>query len=107
MKKTLPLEGAFAWGTLGLRWLEMMAASGHVISRRSRRNNSYAQLYGMGSEKMRAALESSQAMSRHMARFPAGDPLAMWNAWAGMLGSGMAPFHARAVRNARSGRRRG
>ena len=106
MKSNLPLDAALAWSTLGARWLEMMSASGHVIARRSRRNNNYAQLFGMGAEKVQAALESSHAMSRQLAALPVADPLSMWGAWARVLASGMAPYHARAVRNARSGRRR-
>ena len=99
------MTAMLAWNTLGLNWLEMMSASGQVIARRSRRNNTPAQLFGMASEKVQAALESSQAMSRHMARFPTSDPLAMWNAWARVMASGMAPYRSRAVRNAGSGRR--
>lgn len=99
------MTAMLAWNTLGLNWLEMMSASGQVIARRSRRNNTPAQLFGMASEKVQAALEASHAMSRHVARFPTADPLAMWNAWARVMASGMAPYRARAVRNARSGRR--
>ena len=105
MKTTLPVNAAIAWSTLGFKWLEMMSASGQVIARRSRRNNTPAQLFGMGSEKVQAALESSHAMSRHMARFPTADPMAMWNAWARVMASGMAPYRSRAVRNAKAGRR--
>lgn len=100
------MTAALAWSALGLNWLEMMSASGQVIARRSRRTNTPAQLFGMGSEKVQAALESSHAMSRHLATFPTADPLAMWNAWARVLASGMAPYRVRAVRNARAARRR-
>jgi hypothetical protein len=100
------VNAALAWSTLGYKWLEMMTASGHVIARRSRRKPSYGQLYGMGSEKVEAMLASSNAMTRQMIGFPTGDPFAMWQAWARVLGSGMQPFHSRAVRNARGGRRR-
>jgi len=105
LKTTTPVNAALAWSALGLKWLEMMSASGQVIARRSRRKPSYSQLYGMGSEKVEAMLASSNAMTRQMITFPAGDPLAMWHAWARVLGSGMQPFHSRAVRNARPRRR--
>ena len=105
MKNTTPVNAALAWSALGLKWLEMMSASGHVIARRSRSKPSYRQLYGMGSEKVEAALASSNAMARQMIGFPTGDPFAMWPAWARVLGSGMQPFHSRSVRNARRRRR--
>ena len=105
LKTNRPVNAAIAWSTLGAKWLEMMSASGHVIARRSSRSNTPAQLFGMGSEKVQAALEAGHAMSRRMVGMPLADPLAMWTAWARVLGSGMAPYHARAVRNARSGRR--
>ena len=103
-KSLLPLDAALAWNRLGLQWIEMVAASGRVISHRTSRQNTPAQLFGMGSEKVQAAIESSHAMTRRMATLPATDPLAMWNAWAGVLASGMAPYHARVMRNARSRR---
>ena len=106
MKAKLPMNAALAWNSLGLKWLEMMAASTHVIAHRTSRNNTPAQWYGMGSEKISASLESSQAMARRMARLPTHDPLAMWNAWAQLLTSGMRPYHARALSNARSSRKR-
>jgi len=84
----------------------MMAASGHVIARRTRRQPTPVQLMTMGSEKVAAAIESSSAMARGMIGFPAHDAMAMWNAWARVLASGVAPYHARATRNARGGRRR-
>jgi hypothetical protein len=59
----------------------------------------------MGSEKVLAAIESSSAMTRQMIAFPSGDAIAVWDAWARVLTSGLAPYHARAVRNARSRRR--
>ena len=106
MKQTRPLNNAIAWSHLGLTWLEMMAASGQVISRRTQRAQTPAQIFAMGSEKVAAALEATQAMSRHMTAFPSADPMAMWNAWARMMASGIAPYRSRAVRNARAGRRR-
>ena len=60
---------------------------------------------GLPREKVLAAVESSNAMARRMIAFPAADPFAMWNAWARILASGMTPYRARAVRNARSARR--
>ena len=102
----LPVNAARVWSDLGLQWMEMMAASGQVISRRTRRRNTPAQLFEMGNEKVQAAIESSHAMSRQMMGFPTGNALAMWNAWARVLGSGIAPYHSRAVRNARASRRR-
>ena len=102
----LPVNAALAWSHLGLQWLEMMGASGHVIGRRTRRRNTPAQLFEMGNEKVQAAVESSHAMSRQMIGFPTGGPLAMWNAWARVLASGVAPYHSRATRNARTLRRK-
>jgi hypothetical protein len=99
------VNALMAWNTLGMRWLEMLAASGQVIAHRTRRNNSPAQLFGMGSEKVQATIESSNAMARQMIGFPTASPLAMWNAWAGVLASGVAPYRTRAVRNAKAGRR--
>ena len=103
MKKTaLPLAAAFAWTSLGLQWMEMMAASSHVIARRTKRQPTPAQLYRMGSEKVEAALASGNAMTRQMMGLPLHDPMALWGAWARVLSSGVGPYRARAVRNARS-----
>lgn len=102
----LPVNAALAWSNLGMQWLEMMAASGQVISRRTRRRNTPAQLFTMGNEKVQAAVQSTGAMSRQLINFPTGGPLAMWDAWARVLASGVAPYHSRAVRNARTRRRR-
>jgi hypothetical protein len=104
--RSLPLNAAFAWGTLGLKWIEMMAASGEVVSRRTRRRNTPAQLFEMGNEKVQAAVESSHAMARQMMTFPTGSALAAWGAWARVLGSGIAPYHSRATRNAGARRAR-
>ena len=86
--------------------MEMMAASGHVIARRTRRNPTPAQWMAMGSEKAEAALASGNAMAREMVGFPLTDPMAIWGAWARVLSSGMTPYRSRAVANARRRRRR-
>jgi hypothetical protein len=93
------------WQSLGLRMAETMVASSHVISRRTGRHNSAAQLFEMGSEKVLAAMESSHAMSRHCLALAGRDPLAMWTAWPAMLASGLAPYHTRVTRNSRRFRR--
>jgi hypothetical protein len=106
VKKTTPFDAALAWNRLGLRWLEMMAASAEVIAHRSRRANTPAQLYTMGSEKVEALVASSNAIARHMLASSApASAAAAWEAWARLLASGMTPFHARATRNARRRRR--
>jgi hypothetical protein len=86
--------------------MEMMAASTHVIARRTRRQPTPVQWMRMGSEKAEAALASGNAMARAMVDFPLTDPVAMWGAWARMLSSGMTPYRTRAVANARRRRRR-
>ena len=101
MKSPTPYDAALAWSALGLKWLEMMTASGQVIAHRTTRRNTPAQLFTMGSEKVMAAAESSTAIARHMMAAPPATPLAAWDAWARLLLGGMAPFHARATRNAR------
>jgi hypothetical protein len=101
-----PLDAAFAWSRLGLQWMEMMSASAQVISHRTRRRNTPAQLFTMGSEKVEAAVASSNAMARHLMGVPPSSALAAWDAWARMLASGMGPYHARARSNARSTRRK-
>jgi len=105
MKTSLPVAASLEWTRLGLQWMEMMAASTRVIERRTRRAPTPAQWVRMGNEKVEAALASGSAMSRHMIDFPATDAMAMWHAWARMLSSGMAPYHTRATRNARTRRR--
>jgi hypothetical protein len=105
MKTTLPVATTLEWTKLGLQWMEMMAASGQVIERRTRRAPTPAQWMRMGNEKVEAALASGSAMSRHMVGFPMNDALSIWHAWAKMLASGMQPYHSRAVRNARTRRR--
>jgi hypothetical protein len=93
----------FGWGTLALTTAEMMMASAIVIPHRTRRKNSPAQLFEMGNEKVQAAMEASHAMTRHWMRMGS-QPSA--HAWAELLSSGVAPFHRRAVGNARRAKRR-
>jgi hypothetical protein len=95
------VNAALAWTTLGLKWMEMLAASGQVVAHRTSRINTPAQFLGMGSEKMSAAIDSSSAMTRQLMRFPYASAFGAWNAWARLLTSGIAPYHARATRNAR------
>jgi hypothetical protein len=106
MRTPTPFDAALAWSSLGLKWMEMMAASSQVIAHRSRRLKTPVQLFTMGSEKVEAMLESSNAMARHMMAAPPSSALAACEAWARLLASGMAPFHARATRNARRRRTR-
>ena len=106
LKTHSPLEVALAWNTLGFKWLEMMTASSQVIARRTRRQATPARLYRMGAEKMEAAIESSNAMAKEMIALEAHDLMALSNAWARVLASGLAPYHSRVTRNARVRRRR-
>ena len=106
MKTKQTRDALTAWSTLGLRWIEMMAASSQVIAHRTGRRNSPAQWYGMGSEKVVASVASSQAMARRMVSAPPTTPMEMWTAWARLLASGMTPYRAGAVRNARAIRKR-
>ena len=107
MKAASPFGTALAWSTLGLKWMEMMAASGQVIAHRTQRRNTPVQLFTMGSEKVEAMVESYNAIVRHsLAAAPGANPFVAWEAWARMLASGMAPYHQRATRNARRSRRR-
>lgn len=95
------IETFLAWQRLGLRMAETMVASSRVISHRTQRQNSNAQLFEMGSEKVSAALESSQALARQWMRLSGRDPMAVFYAWPDVLASGLKPFHSRAKRNAR------
>ena len=99
-------RAALAWSTLGLQWIEMMAASTQAIAHRASRSNTPAQLFEMGSEKVAAALEATNAMARHALVVPPASLPAMWSAWARLLASGMTPYRVRAVRNARPSRPR-
>ena len=99
------LAASLAWTSLGLQWMEMMAASNQVIARRMSRKPTASQWMHMGSEKGQAALASGSAMAGKMATLPFHDPMAMWTAWARLLSSGVAPYRSRAVRNAKRRRR--
>ncbi len=96
----------YAWASLGLRAAEMLTASAHVIGHRTTRANTPAQLFEMGSEKVQAALEASHAMTRHLMAMQARPSENVLEQWATLLASGMKPFHARALRNARRASRR-
>ena len=105
--KISPLAAAtLAWSNLGLQWMEMMAASGQAFAHRAGRGNTPAKVLEMGSEKVLASIESSSAMARRLLSFPTSNAIAMSTAWMRLLGSGMAPYRVRAVRNARAARRR-
>jgi hypothetical protein len=95
-----------AWQRLGFRAAETLIASTHVISHRTQRQHTPAQIFEMGSEKVLAAMKSSQAVAGHCIRLAGRDPFAFWAAWPRVLASGLAPFHARAMRNARALSRR-
>jgi hypothetical protein len=96
----------FAWGSLALQTAEMMAASAQVIHHRTSRNNNAAQLFEMGNEKVQAAIEASHAMTRHWLTMQGRPGPALFTQWAGLFASGLTPFHARAVKNARRATRR-
>jgi hypothetical protein len=70
------IENLLAWQRLSMRMAETMVASSRVISHRTRRQNSHAQLFEMASEKVSASMESSQALARHWMRMSGRDPLA-------------------------------
>jgi hypothetical protein len=89
-----------------LQATEMMAASARVIHHRTSRKNNAAQIFEMGNEKLQAAIESSHAMTRHWLTMQHRPGPAAWHLWAGLLASGLTPFHARALRNARRASRR-
>jgi hypothetical protein len=91
-----------AWLTLGTQWAETMAASAQVIARRTSRTNTPAQWLAMGSEKLEAAVESSNAMALRMLTLPVANPAAMWVAYARILTTGLHPYRQRALSNARS-----
>lgn len=95
------LDSLFAWQSLGLTIAETLLASSQVIAHRTSRSNNAAQLFEMGSEKVQAALQSSNALARQWAALSRRSPSAAWMAWPRLLASGLAPFHARATKNAR------
>jgi hypothetical protein len=96
-----PLEPYLAWGYLGVQAMEMLAASARVIHHRTNRKNSPAQLFTMGSEKIEAALEASNAMTRHWLALQNAGGVDLWAHWPNLLSSGMRPFRTRALSNAR------
>ena len=100
------LDPYLAWGHLGLQAIELLAASARVIHHRTHRRNFPAQLFTMGSEKVEAALASSHAMARHWLALQDGGALGLWVRWPGLLASGVRPFRARALSNARRVSRR-
>jgi hypothetical protein len=94
------------WGSLALRTAEMLAASARVIQHRARRRNNAADLFEMGNEKLQAGIESSHAMARHWLAMRDPSMLGFSKHWAALLASGLAPFHAKVLRNARRATRR-
>lgn len=94
------------WATLAFRAAETLAASAQVIQHRAGRSNSPAQLFEMGNEKLRAAVDSSHAMTRHWLAMRDTSPLGFPQQWGALLASGLAPYHARARKNARRATRR-
>jgi hypothetical protein len=60
----------------------------------------------MGNEKVQAVIESSHAMTRAWMAMHGRTGPDLWSHWAGLMASGLTPFHARAVRNARRASRR-
>ena len=86
------------WGTLAFKAAEMMAASAQVIHHRTSRQNDAAQWLEMGAEKMQAAVASSSAMALQLTRMGTHSTPAQWAAfWT----SAMAPYHSKALANAR------
>jgi hypothetical protein len=99
-------EPFMTWATLAFRAAETLAASAQVIHHRANRRNSPAQLFEMGNEKLQAAVESSHAMTRHWLAMRDTSTLGLSRQWAALLASGLAPYHARARKNARRATRR-
>lgn len=102
----IPLNPFLAWTELALRTAETLAASAHVISHRASRPASAAQVYGMGSEKIVAAMLSSNAMMRHWVSAQRDGLRDPWSAYLRMLSKGLAPIRARAMRNSKRYSRR-
>ena len=100
------LNPFFAWGSLALQAAEMMTASAQVIHHRTSRNNSPAQLFEMGNEKVQAAIEASHAMTRQWMKMGGATGPTSLEQWAALWTSALTPFHARAVSNARRATRR-
>lgn len=97
---------ALAWQSLMFQWAETMAASAQVIAARTSRVNTPAQWLAMGSEKLEATLQASNAIARRMLAPPPADPAAMWTTYASWLETGLRPYRTRAMKNARARRRR-
>jgi hypothetical protein len=86
--------------------MEMMAASGQVIERRTRpRSDARAMDAQWGTRRSKPRSLSGSAMSRHMVAFPMNDALSIWHAWARHARERLAPYHSRVIRNARPRRR--
>lgn len=94
------------WGALALKSAEMMWASAQVIPHRAGRSNTPAQLYAMGNEKMVAGLDATHAMTRQWMRMAGQGTPATLQQWAAFWNSGLAPYHRKAVSNARRAKRR-
>lgn len=93
------------WGVLAQKTAEMMVASNEVIARRAGRQNTPAQVMEMGNEKVMAALDASHAMTRQWMRMASqAQPISLQQ-WAAFWSSGLAPYHRKAVSNARRGKR--
>jgi hypothetical protein len=105
-KRAAPIDPYTAWGLLALRTAETLARSAQVIHHRTRRNNSPAELFEMGNEKIQAGIESGHAMARHMLAMRGTSVLGFSKQWAALLSSGLAPFHTKVRRNARRATRR-
>jgi hypothetical protein len=85
---------------------EMFAASAQVIAHRTSKPATPAQLFVMGSEKVVAAMQSSNAMTRHLLTRRTSAPEDFWTAYLRLLSVGISPVRARAVSNARRYSRR-
>lgn len=100
-RTSIPLNPFLAWTDLALRTAETLAASVHVISHRTSRPATPAQVYGMGSEKVVAAMLSSNAMLRHLLASRRGGERDPWSLYVRMLSKGLAPIRARAMHNSK------
>ena len=105
MRRRSAARAALAWRRLALDWAATVRASAQVIAYRSARANMPTDWLAMGHEKMQAAIESAEAVQRRLLIVPPASPVALWTAWAKILSSGLRPYRARAVDNARKGPR--